>query len=166
MKIIDWTRIIKSFQNGANKENSLAIIRDDFNAIRENLFHGHKVIVRIAEGLRLEVRFIYEIGQLDIKKISRDFNLIREYNQRAQQAQELIEKMRETLKDDREALEDFNAYIDQKMNQPLFELNVVRENKVYKSISSIPYEIVIAYIEGLVESFFEILRAPNNQENI
>lgn len=154
MRIYDWTKLIKRYvtDSKADQAELIESFRDEFQEIRDSLFDGDKVIIRFGEGFRAEAYYTYQIGHFDIRKVSRDFRRIYEYNQSFQQMQETVVKIRDLLKDHQDILDTFNSYIQQTTELPLFEINFIRDNKVKKSVSGIPYDFVEAYIEGVLES--------------
>lgn len=151
MKIIDWTRILKTWKDDPSKERFvIELIKNDFNVIRENVLSCNKVIIRFFEGLRIEIRFLNEIGRFDPKKVSKDFNKIREYNMQIQELLKLAEKIRIILKDYPDKIKEFDQWIDSKINHPLFEISFILDNKVLKSVSGIPYFLVETHLEGFL----------------
>lgn len=154
MKIIDWTRLLKRWKDDPSKEKFiLELIKSDFNIIRDNLLNGNKVIIRFFEGMRIEIRFLNEIGRFDPKKVMTDFNKIREYNLQTQKMLELAEEIRTKLKDYPDKVREFDEWINSKLNHPLFEINFILDNKVLKSVSGIPYFLVETHLTGFLMGY-------------
>lgn len=153
MQITDWVKLVKEFRNSATPENIIEIIKNDINAIRDGVFEGERVIIRIAEGFRAEVEFGYEIGHFDMKKITNDFNIIRKYNQMEEKLYETVAVIKEILKDNYEALERLDEYINEQTQFPLFNITFYHKAKIFKAVSQIPYEFVETYLERALENF-------------
>ena len=149
--IIDWIQPIKTFTNDPGKESLIIeLLKKDFGLIRESLFNADTVIIRIDEGYRLETKFIYEIGPLDPKKVMKDFTRIREFRILNEKVLKLAGELKELWKDYPEQVENIDNYMKQMLQFPLFAINFVRDNKIVKSISGIPYDFIEAYIEGIL----------------
>jgi len=154
MKIIDWTRFLKVWKADPTKERFIMeLIKSDFKKIRESILSGNKVIIRFYEGLRIEILFLNEIGQFDIKKVVKDFAKIREYNLQTQEMLELAESIRTKLNDDPEKLKEFDEWINSKLNHPLYEIKFILGNEVLRSISGIPYYLVETYLTGFLRGY-------------
>jgi uncharacterized protein YjgD (DUF1641 family) len=153
MQIVNWVDLIREFQNSATPENITELIKNDFNTIRDGVFEGERVIIRIAEGFRAEVEFSYEIGHFDMKKITNDFNIIRKYNQMEEKLHETVEEIKEILKDNNEALDRLDEYINEQTQFPLFNITFYHKTKIFKAISGIPYDFAETYLERALENF-------------
>lgn len=81
--------------------------------ILEGACSGDWVIIRFSEGVRAEVRFLYEIGFPDLKSIVKDFHTIRQYNLQVEQIGELRDQAAELLKDHPDKRLEFDKYINQ-----------------------------------------------------
>ena len=153
MKIIDWVRPIEKIQSDPEQASLIECIKNDFQSIRESLFYGDQVIIRVSEGYRLEVFFIYEFGGYDIKKVTKDFRQIYKVNEAYGELVKKSNEVREKLKDNQEALEEFNDYFNRNIQFPLFQINFYRKTRITKSVSGIPYDFIRLYIEDVLESF-------------
>jgi hypothetical protein len=164
MQIVDWVKIIKEFQHSAMRENITKLIKNDFNAIRDSAFEGERVIIRIAEGFRAEIEFGYEIGHFDMKKITNDFNMIRQYKQMEEQLFETVEEIKEILKNNTAALEKLDEYINEKTQFPLFNITFYHKTKIFKAISGIPYDFAETYLERALENFGIFINLEGTKE--
>lgn len=163
MRIINWVNLIQQFQNGIEPEHIMKQIKNDFVAVREGVFEGERVVVRIAEGFRAEIEFGYEIGHIDMKKITHDFNIIRKYNQMEEKLHETVEMIKEILKDCPEIIERLDEYINEQTQFPLFNITFYRKTKIYKAVNRIPYDFVETFLERALENF-GIVITPENME--
>lgn len=153
MQIVNWVNLIKEFRNSVAPEGITKIIKNDLNAIRDGVFDGERVIIRIVEGFRAEIEFAYEIGHFDMKKITNDFNIIRKYNQMEEKLHETVEEIKEILKDNNEALERLDEYVNEQTQFPLFNITFYHKTKIFKAISRIPYDFAETYLERALENF-------------
>ena len=153
MRIVNWVDFIKQFQKGIEPEQVIERIKEDFDAVRESVFEGERVVIRIAEGFRAEIEFGYEIGHFDMKKITHDFNIIRKYNQMEEQLQEAVEQIKEILKDNPEIIQKLDEYISEQTKFPLFNIVFYHKTKIYKAVNQIPYDFVETYLERALENF-------------
>ncbi|HEX3044665.1 MAG TPA: hypothetical protein VHY08_07905 [Bacillota bacterium] len=154
--IIDWTNSIKTLQSDPSQENMvLETITNDLRRVLEGACKGDLVIIRFSEGFRAEVRYLNETGVPDIKSTIKDFNKLRQYNLQIEKIGELREQVTELLKDYPEQLAGFDQYITQKLEQPLFEINYVLNNKVEKSFSRVHYLVVHMSILGILTGFYQ-----------
>lgn len=154
--IIDWTNSIKTLKNDPSQENMVfETFTNDLRRILDGACNGDLVIIRFSEGFRAEVRFLNEVGFPDLKSTVNDFNKIRQYNLQIEKIGELRDQAAELLKDYPEKSLEFDKYITQNLEQPLFEINYVLNNKVLKSFSRVHYLSVHMSILGVLMGFYQ-----------
>lgn len=154
--IIDWIQSIKNLKSDPAQEDMVfETFTNDLQRIPDSVCNGDQVIIRFIEGFRAEVRFLNEIGFVDPKKFSKDFNIIRQYDLQSEKLMELRDQLADKLKDYPEKIAEFDEYIKQKLEHPLFEINYVLNNKVLKSFSGIPYLHVHMSLMGMLMAFYQ-----------
>ncbi len=154
--IIDWIQPIKNIKsNPAQEDLIFETFMNDFQRILEGACHGDPIIIRFSEGFRAEVRFLNEKGLVDLKTISKDFNIIRQYDLQTEKLMELRDQLADQLKGYPEKIDELDEFIKRKLEHPLFEINYVLNNKVVKSFSRIPYFHVHMSLLGMLAAFYQ-----------
>ncbi len=122
--IIDWIQSIKNMKSDPAQEDMIIkTFTTDLERILEGACNGEWIIIRFSEGFRAEVRFLNEIGLVDQKTISKDFNIIRQYDLQTEKLLELRDQLADKLKGYPEKIGELDEFIKQKLEYPLFEIN-------------------------------------------
>lgn len=158
--IVDWISGIQTITTGlSDKDSALGDIEKDLDNIIGAIYRFDTVIIRLYEGIRLEIQPEYQQGAMNIRTFTKDFNKMKEYNELVNKKNEAEQHLLDEIKtkNDPELLRKTEEYI--KLNnepQWLFSINIVmtQQNKshVEKLVNTIPRNAVKSYIRGFLKS--------------
>lgn len=158
--IVDWINGIQTIITGlSDKDSALGDIEKDLDNIIGAIYRFDTVIIRLYEGIRLEIQPEYQQGAMNIRTFTKDFNEIKEYNELINKKNEIEQELLDAVKtkNDPELLRKTEEFIKLK-NEPqwLFSINIVmteqNKSRVEKAINTVPRHAVKSYILGFLKS--------------
>lgn len=159
--IIDWTK------KSSILTNIISEVKDDVNSFEEKIWSGESIILRIKDGLRLEILPYIDTKEFDIKDISKNFNEIYESNKLKQEAVEAERKFRESIKDNPDIIEKFDELLKLRMelDSVKCDVNIIEtinnKSKTIKTISHLTIPMVKIYVLGFILSIIGVPEIPS-----
>lgn len=163
--IINWIDSINRIKNNDDeKENLVSLMEKDVYSILDSAWKFDTVIIKMIEGVRIEISPLYKQGFLDIKSMSKDFNTRLEHKKLISDLKDTEEKLLDSVKNEPDKLEKVQEYLKLvKQNFWLYSIKLIKtENNISKPVNTIndtPLVALKAYILGILEGYGVLL--PN-----
>lgn len=151
--IIDWSKKIQEVVFNGNSK-MLNEIENDFKELVNILWKDELVTIRMGEGNRIEIEPLYINDNVDIRSLSKYFNVRYKYNDTLNQAKEAKDKLLEAAKDKPELLKILQEYFELKeLENYLYRVNLIKtENNASITVNALelPIRSIQAYIMGVL----------------
>ena len=152
---LDWASDIKAIlSNVRGKRDIINKIEDQFERCMSVLEDGEKIIIVLADQVRLEAYPTNEIGPFNMASLAMGVDDLLENNRALKRLHEIEQKIRDAFKDNPQGMSLLDEYIKIKSEQPLYKVQLIKtENgidEVEKTYDGIYYAMARRYLVGML----------------